>query len=259
MLTFKLKKFVHKKYLANTTYGIQGGFCNQLIRNICSSEIAEKYNLRFTYNYYKESLYLGIPLYTDGQLYYESYIIFDDDNFEKYITNDYDLKQNISVKEHFFQTPFIARYVRDYLLRDTIKYGIIQNNKFKERYDNNRDLFIHVRLGDAAKFNPGFTYYDNMIQNQIPEYDKAYITSDEISHPICQQLIQKYNLTVFIASAVETIMFGSTCKYILLSSGTFSWSIGVFGFNSTVFYPNSDRLQKWHGDIFVFDDWIKQT
>jgi len=258
MYNFKLYQN-HQKHLSNTTNGSPGGFCNQLIRNICSSEIAKKYNLKFTYNYHNECLYLGIPLYTEGQLQYYSYKIFGDADFENYITNNYDLKQNIIVNQHYFQTPFNAHYVRNYLLRDDIKPGIIQNNKFKERYDNNRDLFIHVRLGDAAKFNPGFTYYDNMIQNKIPEYDMAYISSDEMSHPICQQLINKYNMKEIVDNPIETIMYGSTCKYILLSAGTFSWIIGVLGFNSTIFCPNLEyeNTEKWHGNLFIFDNWIK--
>ena len=262
MYFFKIKTFEKKPkmtYITNTTICNNGQFCNQLIRNICSSQIAKKYNLKFTYISYPETLELGIPLYIDGQFYYDSYIDFSDGNFEDYITNNHELKQNIDVTKHFFQNPFIALHIRNYLTSDAIKPNIIQKNKFIERYNNNNDLCIHVRLGDTVQFNPGFEYYDNMIQNQIPEYDKAYITSDEITHPICKALIEKYDLTVFNSNALETLMFGSTCKYILLSSGTFSWMMGILGFNSKVFYPNVENRDKWHGDIFVFDDWIKET
>jgi hypothetical protein len=52
---------------------------------------------------------------------------------------------------------------------------------------------------------------------------------------------------------VDTIKFASTCKYIILSNGTFSWMIGVFAFFSDIYYPIMKK--KWNGDIFVFEDW----
>lgn len=60
-----------------------------------------------------------------------------------------------------------------------------------------------------------------------------------------------------ILNEIDTIMFGSTCKNIILSNGTFSWMIGVFGYHSTIYYPDPKLKECWHGDIFVFDDWNK--
>jgi hypothetical protein len=247
------------KYITNTTICNNGAFCNQLIRNICSSQLAQKYNLKFTYISYPETLALGIPLFIDGLFYYDTYMILDETKFEEYITRDKTLTQNIDVTRHFFQTPFISRYIRDYLSNDPIKTNIINHNKFRERYDNNEDLCVHVRLGDIAHLNPGLEFYENMITNKIPHYHKGYITSDTITHPICQELIQKYNLEILEKNAVETLMFSSTCKYLLLSGGTFSWMMGVLAFNGKVFYPASNTSPQWHGDIFVFNDWTKDT
>jgi hypothetical protein len=51
-------------------------------------------------------------------------------------------------------------------------------------------------------------------------------------------------------------MFGSTCKNIILSGGTFSWLIGFLSpNNSNVFYP--DIKKRWYGDIFNFKNWKK--
>ena len=65
----------------------------------------------------------------------------------------------------------------------------------------------------------------------------------------------KYNLHIFQSDEVDTIQFANTCKYVVLSSGTFSWLIGLFAYYSKVYYPNIVR--QWHGDIFVFPDWIR--
>jgi hypothetical protein len=52
-------------------------------------------------------------------------------------------------------------------------------------------------------------------------------------------------------------MFGSTCKHIILSGGTFSWLIGFLSRNSNVFYP--DIKTKWFGNIFNCSKWKKIT
>lgn len=246
---------------SNTTIYNKGGLCNHIIRNICSSIIAKKYNLKFSYIVYGEMIELGLEPYIDGELFHNSFIEFDEKMFEKYISkeNDEVLTQNIHVGTYYFQNAFIANYLRNYFSTDPVRTSIINHNKYKERYNNNDDLCIHVRLGDGSQFNPGFDYYDRMIREQIPnKYTKRFIMSDDINHPICQQLIETHNLEIFNGNAVETLMFGSTCKYILLSSGTFSWMMGVFGFYSQIFFPNMENRQKWHGDIFIFNDWTKE-
>jgi len=245
----------------NTTVYNGGGICNQIIRNVCVSEIARKYNLKFSYICYPETLELGIPLFIGGNHFYPTYMEFDDDKFEEYIdvNGPQVLQQNIYVHPYYFQTPFTARYLRQLFSTEPVRTDIIQANKYRERYEKNVDLCIHVRLGDAAQFNPGLEYYDHMLQNVTPWYDTGYIVSDEIGHPLCQELIQKYRLTVFEGSPIETLMFGSTCKYILTSGGTFSWMMGVLGFFSQVYCPNMENLTPWHGNIFVFEDWIKST
>ena len=58
---------------------------------------------------------------------------------------------------------------------------------------------------------------------------------------------------LFNDNEVNTIMFASTCKNIVLSHGTFSWLIGLLGFYSTIYYQKITRF--WQGDIFVFPEW----
>ena len=127
-------------------------------------------------------------------------------------------------------------------------------NKFNNRYKNNNDVFIHVRLGDVSEHNPGFEYY-NKVLSQL-NFENGYIASDSLEHDTCKKLITKYNLKVIDYNEVETIMFGSTCKYIVLSGGSFSYIIGLFGFFSKVFYTKGGN--KWYPDeLYMIDDWLE--
>ena len=126
-------------------------------------------------------------------------------------------------------------------------------NQYRERYNNNSDVYVHIRLGDIIKHNYShpFEYYDKVL-SQI-EFENGYLSSDTIGHPICQQLKEKYKLNEITYNEENTIMFSSTCKYIVLSSGTFSWMIGLFAYFSKIYRPKI--YKKWHGDIFVFPEW----
>ena len=140
----------------------------------------------------------------------------------------------------------------------TLLKDILEANQFRDRHGNNNDLVVHIRLGDAIENNPGLEYYENMMARVDP-YDKAWLATDEVNHPICQSLIEKYGFIPLDYNAVDTLKFGSTCRQIILSGGTFSWIMAVMGYQTQkVFYPDYNKRRIWHGDIFVFDDWIKE-
>lgn len=238
----------------NRTDGISGArFGNFFFRNLAVHCIAKKNNIPIEYyhygNYMKD---MGIDLYSEGNGQYNQIQLLTEDNFFDILQSNIPLNANIQfAKDVFCQTREFSNYARAYLHEPSQKNKIIQANIFKERYNNNKDVFIHVRLGDSVQHNPGFVYYDHIL-SQI-EFENGYISSDSIWHPICQELIKKYNLQIIQYNEVNTIMFASTCKYILLSHGTFSWMIGVLAYYSVIYYAK--RKSIWHGDIFVFDDW----
>ena len=240
--------------IVSTTIGSGGRLCNQIIRNILFSKLAKKYNLKIIYGFEESMKKLGIDLFKDGTVIHPRTILLHDDDFLRFL-NCETLQSNIMGTCTYFQNQANADYLKGYFKCAPIKQNIMEKNKYHKRYDNNNDVFIHVRLDDAVAFNPGCDYYEKVL-NGIP-YDKGFISSDTIEHPICQKLISKYNLTPIEKDEVETIMFGSTCRYIVLSNGTFSWFIGVIGWYSTVFYPDPELTTKWHGDIFNFNDWNK--
>jgi hypothetical protein len=224
-------------------------FVNHFFINMVCHFISINNNLKFEYSYFDDFQKLGIDFYI-GEKTYDSSIELSDSNFFFYI--DKVFHKNITFHPSiYFQTKEFAFYLKNYIYQPTQQVNIISHNPFKERYNNNNDVFIHIRLGDSVKNNPGFLYYDNLLSKL--SFDKGYISSDSIQHPICSSLISKFNLHIIDDNVVPTIQFGSTCKHIILSNGTFSWFIGLLGFYSTVYYPKIKNI--WHGDIFVFPEW----
>jgi len=163
----------------------------------------------------------------------------------------------------FLQSPKIMNILIDYFNHiDNIQCkNIINHNKYSSRYNNNNDLFIHVRTGDV--FNnvdidtiyPSIHYYE-LILDKKHTYNIKYISSDNIDHPLCQLLIKKYHLVVYINNEIDTILFGSTCKDIIISSGTYSFLIGLLSFYSKNVYISQEAgldihgIQRWHPDFY---------
>ena len=133
----------------------------------------------------------------------------------------------------------------------------MKSNKYRHKYSNNNDLFIHIRLGDVKQKTEQLQkYYIDTIDKLT--FDKGFITSDSIDHSLCKKLIQKYKLEIIDKTEVETIMFGSVCKNIVLSGGTFSWLIGFLALSSSnIYYPELPLGDRWYGDIFCFSNWKK--
>ena len=85
-------------------------------------------------------------------------------------------------------------------------------------------------------------------------FKDGYIASDTRNHPLVQELIKEYKLILFQDTEVRTIQLASTCRYQVLSQGTFSFMMALFGFyTELVQWPQIK--QKWHGDIFVLPGW----
>jgi hypothetical protein len=249
----------------NTTINGSGRLCNSIFRNIVSSIIAEKNNLCFTYNYKKEHDRLGIELFDKGTIkFQENTITLSDDDVEKYVEHE-PLSFNILTFDHYYQTQYTAKLLRNYFKKH--QEIIMSKNIFNKRYNDNNDIYVHVRLGDCVYLNhiAPYKYYDDAISELKSKMDASgiaynlYVSSDTIDHKICKILIEKHKLMPIHYDPVETIMFGSTCKNVVLSLGSYSWVIGVLAYFSDIYYPDPNSLKKWHGDIFIFDDWNKRN
>ena len=231
------------------SHNLSGRFGNRFFQNLVIDMLSRKFNLPATYEYFNECAKLGFDLFTEGVKTYNQTFIVNDTNVLRLLRLD-TIEVNLTVlMDTYFQCPEITKRIRTSLDIQKIK----GRNPNSDRYGNNSDVFVHVRLGDLVNTTliPPVEYYDTVLRSIT--FSSGYISSDTMRHPIVQQLMKKYSLKPFIDNEINTIQFGSTCKYIVTAGGTFSWVIGLLGLHSDVYYPK-DYL-KWHGDIYGFPDW----
>tara|TARA_B110000908_G_scaffold148233_1_gene180569 strand:+ start:184 stop:903 length:720 start_codon:yes stop_codon:yes gene_type:complete len=217
-----------------------GRLCNQIIRNLALSIIAKQNNLHVIYsNFDNIHNKLGIELFTGNDKYQVLKNVYNN-NYINYLNQKEKIECNLNFMNDYFQTEEITTYLYKYIRLNNKQ--IEEKNPYKSRYNNNNDLFIHIRLTDSARHNPGIKYYINSINSL--KYDSIYIGSDDFNHHIINQLKTQYPDINFVKkNPVNTIQFGSTCKHIILSHGSFSAVIGYLAFYSNVYYP--DFEPKW--------------
>lgn len=240
------------KYITVTK--AHGRLCNQIVRNLSVSIIAEKHNLKTEYSSHDKINRLGIELFSGNQCFVDTKELIEDNYFS--ILNCEKIQYNLNPNNAYFQTKEISNLLYRYLRTEKIKSNIIQKNRFNERYNANNDLFIHVRLGDVANNNPGAQYYLKTIK--MIEHDKIFISTDSPEHDIVNTIFTAYpNAQLVMLDEINTIQFASTCKNIILSHGSFSAVIGYLSFFSKIHYPEYEREKQWYGDMFSIDDWKK--
>ena len=222
-----------------------GRLGNQITRNIAASIIAKKHDLKIQYQNYDLITKIGIPLFLGSNIY-NNYIEVDDNNyFETLETNNF--RHNIILKS-YCQSKKISEQVHKYLNSDEIVKYFISNNKYKHLYNNNNDCFIHVRLGDTEKWNPGFNYYNHVLSKLNCRH--IYIATDSMWHPIIRKILNKYkNVTLMGNDLTDIINFASTCKYVILSYGTFSAIIGYLSFYTTVYCLKFSEKTSWDWNL----------
>ena len=263
-----------------TTTIHNGRLCNQIIRNLAVSAIAEKYDLQV--NYANQTLIqkLGIFLFS-GKNVYSKYIELTDNNYFS-IYNSGRLNSNLLPDKSYFQTKEITNFLYERLRTDNSKLSIIEHNPFNYRYELNNDIYVHIRLGDMAHNTPGLQYFVNTINKilsakmmerdkrerdggftnedistHLQVTDKIYISTDEPTHHIIRTLIDMYPETILLTyNEIHTIQYASTCKHVILSHGSFSAIIGYLSFFSTVYYPEYEPDKIWYGDMFSIKGWI---
>lgn len=232
--------------------------CNNVILNSVFSILASQNDLYIEYAYHDECEKLGIKLFCGINKYDKTIYITDSDVIQLINgTKDVKLESNIKNNGSYFQTKEISNYLFKYYF-PLFQDNIMLQNKFKSRYNSNNDIFIHIRLGDITYYNPGYEYYVKAIQS-IKDYNNVYISSDTISHEICNKLITNFNAIPIEYDEVDTIHFGSTCKHVILSHGSFSAVIGYLSFYSDVYYPEFQTHKLWCGDMFSIPGWNKIT
>jgi len=196
---------------------------------------------------------LGIPLFS-GNITHDNTIVLTEDNYISVLEAN-NLTSNLNANSNYFQTKDIMDILYNHLRSENIKYNIITANPFKERFNNNNDLFIHIRLTDMTTYNPGINYYLHAIS--LIQFDKLYIATDDVHHPIIATISNKYPETLIVnMDPVKTIQFGSTCKNLILSYGSFSAIIAYIAFNSNnIYYPDIIYRNEGGCDMFSIPGW----
>ena len=142
-----------------------GRLGNQIIRNLALSLVAEKNNLYVDYSSFDLiNNKLGIKLFVGEKKHKKEKIIKTADYLN--LLNKTNINYNCNFNKDYFQSEEITDLLYNYLRSDKIKNKIIKKNPYKDRYRNNEDLFIHVRLGDISKnnFNINIEYYIKCIK-----------------------------------------------------------------------------------------------
>jgi hypothetical protein len=214
--------------------------------------IAKKNDLKVIYANHDTMKEMGIQLYSGNGDYPEIASVMEH-NFFHYLTMSEPLLKNIDPNHGYFQTKEISNHIYNYLQEDEQKLHIEFMNPYKGRYNKNNDCFIHMRLDDAAQWNPGVEYYLKSLQDI--QFDHLYIGSDEFTHPFVAEICKMYPNTTLLQGYDEksTIQFGSTNKYVILSHGSFSAIIGSLAYHSTVYYPKYEKM--WYGDMYSIPGW----
>jgi hypothetical protein len=237
-----------------TTSSNFGRLCNQIIRNIAVSLVAEKFDLWVYYSSQDIINRLGIPLFCGTKMYETTQPLTENNYFSVYHSEK--VEYNLDPNNSFFQTTEAIRLIYQYIQQNSIKSNIIKQNPFKDRYHSNNDIFIHIRLGDVKQYSPGLNYYINTIK--CVNFDKLYFSTDEKEHDIITQICSLYPESQIIEyDELNTIQFASTCKHVILSHGSFSAVIGYVSFFSDIYYPEHTSGKIWYGDLNCIKYWKK--
>lgn len=230
----------------------RGRLGNQIIRNLAISFIAKKHDLKVRYSSHDLIKQLGIELYSGKNIHTRFENITEENYYD--ILHKSSFTSNLNVNG-YFQTMEITNTIYDYLQGN--KESIMNANRFNERYSKNNDLFIHIRLGDVAIWNPGLQYYLNAISSIA--FDNLYIASDDFTHSIIDDICKIYPAANLVKlNEIDTIQFASTCKNIILSHGSFSAVIGYLAFFSSITYPDYTFAKTiWFGDMCSIPGWKK--
>ena len=171
----------------------------------------------------------------------------ENDPFGKERTTNVRLKFSES---YFYQNPFFARFLYSSLSKT-------KNDRLLRDTSMNENVFVHMRLGDVIEENMERPLGDwvTAVQRAIEKGGRnVFISSDTPNHERVRFICEKFNAQILEASPVETILFGSSCAYIVADGGTFSWIICAMAYRAK-HIQYLLKTKDWHGDIFVFPEW----
>lgn len=241
-----------------TTERAAGRLGNRVFQNLVVSHVARALDLRARYSLLDECQRLGLELYSGSQDADGSApeVALTDELVEQLVEGNWGALP--SGRPRFapvawgawFQTPAIARFLRVHALEPARR----ANTKYACPND---DVFVHVRLGDMAvtAARPAEDYIAAV--RACGATGTVWVASDSLSSPTVRRVVRSLGARTVARDPVDTILFGSSRAHLVLSDGTFSWCIAALAPHprSVCYLP---RSVVWHGDIFVFDDWVRR-
>ena len=231
--------------MIETTF--HGFMANNIIQNIGLSIIAEKLNLKIkNYKINKDINKFKINLWKEGRELPASnnLNIYKDSDYDLLLSESFNPKNKITILGNF--------QIGEFLIKNQLKIKSMFNYKKECKFKKNQ-ILVFVRLGDVAHIAPPFEYYAKAI-NVITKRLKmemnsdSYIATDAPTHPLIKRLVRRFNLKVFNGDRVETILFVSRFRNIILTGGSFNWLGAFLSEAENIIYPEPTYL--WHGDIF---------
>lgn len=241
----------------------KGRFGNKFIRNIIIYIISNKLNLKAIYEFDEENGYnsfskMGINFVNDELLILPEVKIKSNEIINILNDKNFNIKNYIYILDGFYQNPEIISHIYKYFknLNNSLVQSIIFNNPYKKRYNNNNDIFIHIRSGDIFNkhsIKPDYSYYLSVLEKL--KINKIYLASDNFNSNICKALFSNFNIQKYDSNKIDTLQFGSTCKYIILSSGSYSLVLSLISFYSEIYYSSEmGKLEnkEWHPEFFKF-------
>lgn len=259
----------------NKTPGYLG---NKFICNMVVYLLSKKYNTGSQYEkdegewpavlggQYKYDGFPKLGIYFNNEINdFEKIHLLSDVEVDQYLNHNIQIDRNTNyVVKEYCQRPHTIKHIVNYFSNNENELckSVISNNKYKCRYEKNNDVFISIRAGDVFTKSdrpvvPEQRFYENVIDSLKNKYDNIYLASDNVEHDFCQNLIKKYKITPYVTNHIDTVLFGSTCKYVIISSGSFCFLIALLSFFSDkVYFSNQAGLlinakgKSWHPNYY---------
>jgi hypothetical protein len=227
----------------SSTNTLSGRLGNQFFINVAASLLAEKHNLYIEYEH-RDDITPLFPLFVGTNRYTTTFTVKDENYVDLYNKDTIDF--NLSFYD-YFQSTAVTMLTHKYIYSKLLA---------RTPYQENNDCFIHVRLGDVAKWNPGAAHYQGILATL--NVDRVYLATDSKDHPIVQTLMQNPKIQYYDASPTDTILFAASKRYVILSHGTFSGMIGYLAFYSTIYFVKENETTSWdyfggNGKFNLFD------
>lgn len=280
-----------------------GRFGNRAFQNLAISALVRKYDLAVQYSYAAECAALGLELPSGGRLMRGPRVAVTDDSIRALVEGatgdalagnarvdnapagdalglgdalpgdarvDNPLPVHYTVPlDAYFQTPWVARLVRDRVL-PLMRTALERANPFRARLHNNSDTCVHVRLGDkpvaaadrnatAANFSRAIAWgAGSNAARREGAAGRVYVATEPASQrdPLVLALEQRHHAELVVLDVVQTVQFLATCKHVVVHDGTYSWLIAALATTmQAASVAHVTRELVWSGDIYVFDDW----